>query len=160
MRPRWLTTPSTTSLTASEIVTSQAKADPAPPSPCMIPTVSCAASRFTSTQATWAPLRANRTAVAFPLPHPGPTEPAPNRIATLPSRRFVTGTPERAVSFSDQASSFPPEEHRTFTLHRASKSANLHRARYWLGVREDEAALTLLPRDDRGRCRPAPRGLC
>src|SRR3954453_18454541 len=149
MRPRWLTTSSTTSLTASEIVTSQAKADPAPPSPCMIPTVSCAASRFTSTQTTWAPLRANRTAVAFPLPHPGPTEPAPNRIATLPSRRFVTGTPEITVSSSDQASSFLLRSSELLLYTGRPRAQICTRTRYWLGVREDEAALTLLPRDDR-----------
>jgi hypothetical protein len=54
----------------SEFITSQAKAVAALPSPWMMSTVSWAASRFTSTQTTWAPLRANRTAVALPLPHP------------------------------------------------------------------------------------------
>src|SRR3954462_325151 len=67
----------------------------------MIPQVSSAASRLRSTAATTAPSRANWTAVAFPFPHPGPTEPAPKTIAIFPSRRpgnvfLLLRSPDRA----------------------------------------------------------------
>src|SRR3954466_12869339 len=39
---------------------------------------------FVSTAKTRAPSSAKRVAIARPLPHPGPTEPAPVTIATLP----------------------------------------------------------------------------
>ena len=71
------------SATASESVTSRPWAEARPPSPRMIPTVPSAADRLMSTQATRAPLRANRAAVALPLPQPGPTEPAPKTMAIL-----------------------------------------------------------------------------
>src|SRR3954454_8600191 len=44
-----------------------------------------------STQNTFAPSRAIATAVALPLPQPGPLEPAPTIIATLSFRRLATG---------------------------------------------------------------------
>src|SRR5450631_4481380 len=55
----------------------------------MILTVSSAAAPLRSTQNTCAPSRAKVTAVALPLPQPGPIEPAPTTIAVLPLRRFI-----------------------------------------------------------------------
>src|SRR5882672_9588973 len=69
--------------------TSAVKAVALPPSPVMIFTVSSAAAALRSTQNTCAPSRANVTAVALPLPQPGPIEPAPTTMATLPLRRFI-----------------------------------------------------------------------
>src|SRR4051794_31145496 len=53
----------------------------------MIFTVSSAAAPLRSTQNTCAPARAKVTAVALPLPQPGPIEPAPTTIAVLPLSR-------------------------------------------------------------------------
>src|SRR3978361_760681 len=55
----------------------------------MIPAVSAAAAALRSTQNTCAPSRANVTAVALPLPQPGPIEPAPTTIAVLPLSRCI-----------------------------------------------------------------------
>src|ERR1700722_4402028 len=66
---------------------SAAKAIALPPSEAMISTVSVAAAALRSAQNTCAPSRAKVTAVAFPLPQPGPIEPAPTTIAVLPLRR-------------------------------------------------------------------------
>src|SRR5437763_11676667 len=55
----------------------------------MIFTVSSAAAALRSTQNTCAPSRAKVTAVALPLPQPGPIEPAPTTIATLPLSRSI-----------------------------------------------------------------------
>src|SRR6202790_2662296 len=55
----------------------------------MISTVSLAAVLLRSTQNTCAPSRANVTAVALPLPQPGPIEPAPTTIAILPLSRSI-----------------------------------------------------------------------
>src|SRR5262245_35647153 len=55
----------------------------------MILTVSSAAAPLRSTQNTCAPSRAKVTAVALPLPQPGPIEPAPTTIAVLPLSRFI-----------------------------------------------------------------------
>src|SRR5262245_41762964 len=63
-----------------------------PPSCAMMPAVSCAAARLRSTQKTCAPSRANTTAVALPLPQPGPIDPAPMTSATLPFRRGIGGS--------------------------------------------------------------------
>src|SRR5258708_24784674 len=60
-----------------------------PPSDVMIFTVSSAAAALRSTQNTCAPSRANVTAVALPLPQPGPIEPAPTTIAVLPLSRSI-----------------------------------------------------------------------
>src|SRR6186713_75726 len=57
----------------------------------MMPAVSSAAARLISTQRTFAPSRAKQTDVALPLPQPGPLEPAPSTIATLPLRRSAIG---------------------------------------------------------------------
>src|SRR5580658_4323675 len=73
--------------TSAALVTSARNARASPPSPVMMAAVSCAAARFTSAQNTLAPSRAKVTAVALPLPHPGPIEPAPTTIAVLPERR-------------------------------------------------------------------------
>ena len=60
-----------------------------PPSPliCCASFSARSASRFTST--TFAPSRAKVTAVALPLPQPGPIEPAPTTIAVLPLSRSI-----------------------------------------------------------------------
>jgi hypothetical protein len=55
----------------------------------MIFTVSSAAAVLRSTQNTCAPSRANVTAVALPLPQPGPIEPAPTTIAVLSLSRCI-----------------------------------------------------------------------
>src|SRR4051812_27217636 len=69
--------------------TSAVKAAAFPPSPEMILTFSPAAAPLRSTQNTCAPSRANVTAVALPLPQPGPIEPAPTTIAVLPLSRGI-----------------------------------------------------------------------
>jgi hypothetical protein len=71
-------------------VTSAAKAEARPPSPAMVLTVSSARSICASTQSTAAPSRAKRMAAALPLPRPGPREPDPATMATLPARRPLT----------------------------------------------------------------------
>src|SRR6516162_3259310 len=53
----------------------------------MIWTVSFAASSLISAHNTFAPSRANKTAVGFPLPQPGPTDPAPTTRAILSCKR-------------------------------------------------------------------------
>src|SRR5262245_903763 len=58
----------------------------------MMPTVSSAAAGLRSTQNTCAPSRAKVTAVALPLPQPGPMEPAPTTIATLPLSRSIASS--------------------------------------------------------------------
>src|SRR6202049_1201010 len=55
----------------------------------MIFTVSSAAALLRSTQNTCAPSLAKVTAVALPLPQPGPIEPAPTTIAVLPLSRCI-----------------------------------------------------------------------
>src|ERR1700681_1843646 len=60
-----------------------------PPSEAMMFAVSSAAARLRSTQNTCAPSRANVTAVALPLPQPGPIEPAPTTSAVLPLSRSI-----------------------------------------------------------------------
>src|SRR5215470_2843999 len=69
--------------------TSAVKAAALPPSDLMILTVSSAAAPLRSTQNTCAPSRAKVTAVALPLPQPGPIDPAPTTIAVLPLSRFI-----------------------------------------------------------------------
>src|SRR5215831_4690642 len=67
----------------------------------MIWTVSFAATSFTSAHTTFAPSRANVTAVAFPLPQPGPIDPAPTTSATLSFSRSamsVLALPEVAFA--------------------------------------------------------------
>src|SRR4030088_3485687 len=59
----------------------------------MIFTVSSAAAALRSTQNTCAPSRAKVTAVALPLPQPGPIEPAPTTIAVLPLSRCIEFPP-------------------------------------------------------------------
>src|ERR1700722_19169326 len=54
-----------------------------PPSFSMMEIVSLTAAPLMSTRNTSAPCRANSVAVARPLPHPGPTDPAPVTIATF-----------------------------------------------------------------------------
>src|SRR4051794_39627614 len=72
-------------------VTSARNGSASPPSPEMMLAVSSAAARLMSTQKTFAPSRAQATAVALPLPQPGPIEPAPTINATLSFRRLATG---------------------------------------------------------------------
>src|SRR5882762_10869107 len=59
----------------------------------MILTVSSAAAALRSTQNTCAPSRAKVTAVALPLPQPGPIEPAPTTIAVLSLSRSIDCPP-------------------------------------------------------------------
>src|SRR2546428_10119284 len=59
----------------------------------MISTVSFAAAALRSTQNTCAPSRAKVTAVALPLPQPGPIDPAPTTIAVLPLSRCIDFSP-------------------------------------------------------------------
>src|SRR5205085_1766689 len=91
MRPKAATQAFTIASTSSFLVTSARNGSASPPSPVMMLAVSSAALRLTSTQNTFAPSRANVTAVALPLPQPGPIEPAPTTIATLFFRRSGTG---------------------------------------------------------------------
>src|SRR6266550_8923008 len=69
--------------------TSAVKEDALLPSDLMMVTVSSAAAWLRSTQNTCAPSRAKITAVALPLPQPGPIEPAPTTIAVLPLSRAI-----------------------------------------------------------------------
>src|ERR1700693_3591502 len=68
---------------------SATKAVALPPSEVMISTASLAAAALRSTQNTCPPSRAKVTAVALPLPQPGPIEPAPTTIAVLPLSRSI-----------------------------------------------------------------------
>src|SRR6201992_3771363 len=79
--------------TSAAFETSAVNAVALPPSPVMIFTVSSAAAALRSTQNTCAPSRAKVTAVALPLPQPGPIEPAPTTIATLPLSRSTAASP-------------------------------------------------------------------
>ena len=63
-------------------LTSAVKVSAVPPSRATIAAVSPAAAASMSTASTRAPSRANSTAAALPLPHPGPTDPAPTTMAT------------------------------------------------------------------------------
>src|ERR1700676_3508260 len=72
----------------------------------MISTVSLAAVLLRSTQNTCAPSRANVTAVALPLPQPGPIEPAPTTIAVLPLSRCIDFLPDLLVIVRTPASSW------------------------------------------------------
>src|ERR1051325_6208156 len=58
-----------------------------PPSPLILAADYSAAARVTAAPNTVAPSRAKVTAVALPLPQPGPIEPAPATSATLSFRR-------------------------------------------------------------------------
>src|ERR1051325_5864077 len=91
MRPKSATHAVTIASAASLLVTSARNGSARPPSPEMMFAVSSAAARLMSTQNTLAPSRAQATAVAFPLPHPGPIEPAPTINATLSFSRLATG---------------------------------------------------------------------
>src|SRR5687768_4554514 len=73
--------------TSAAFEASQPNASAMPPSPRMISAVSSAAAALMSAQSTLAPSRANSTAVALPLPQPGPIDPAPPTSAVLPARR-------------------------------------------------------------------------
>src|SRR4030042_6482703 len=80
-------------LTSSDLDTSTFWMAHIPRSFSMIPFVSSAAGRLISMAKTFAPWRANNTEVALPLPHPGPTDPAPVTIATLFfNRSTILGT--------------------------------------------------------------------
>src|SRR5688572_6031076 len=87
MRPKRSRQAATARSTSADRDASACQASASPPSPRMISTVSRAAPSFTSTQKTRAPSRAKSTAVALPLPQPGPTEPAPITSAVLPASR-------------------------------------------------------------------------
>src|ERR1044072_5838879 len=91
MRPKSAMQALTIASTSSFLVTSARNGSARPPSREMMFAVSSAAARLTSTQNTFAPSRAQATAVALPLPQPGPIEPAPTINATLSFRRLATG---------------------------------------------------------------------
>ena len=78
----------TIAFTSASSETSARNVTQVPPSPAMIRRVSSAAPGSISTARTLARSRANRTAAALPVPHPGPAVPAPVTIATLSFRRF------------------------------------------------------------------------
>src|SRR5882672_1776308 len=86
--------------TSLELAASAVNAVAAPPSEVMISTVCCAAAWLRSTQNTCAPSRAKVTAVALPLPQPGPIEPAPTTIAVLPLSRSIDFLLPVSFSFS------------------------------------------------------------
>src|SRR6266567_7504747 len=73
-------------------VTSAAKTPASPPSVAICFAVSSALSALRSTQSTRAPSRAKSSAAALPLPRPGPRDPAPVTMATLPFRRPGMGS--------------------------------------------------------------------
>src|SRR6201991_1442538 len=75
--------------TSPALLTSAVNATALPPSERMMAAVSSAAAPLRSTHSTCAPSRANVTAVALPLPQPGPIEPAPTTIAVLPLSRGI-----------------------------------------------------------------------
>ncbi len=84
IRPYSLVHPRTSASQSRSCVTSASKAAAAPPSSSIIAFVSRADCRFRSTRRTLAPSRANRSAVARPLPIVSPGVcPAPTTIATL-----------------------------------------------------------------------------
>src|SRR6202051_3470569 len=75
--------------TSPALLTSAVNATAGPPSDRMMAAVSAAAAPLRSTQNTCAPSRAKVTAVALPLPQPGPIEPAPTTTAVLPLSRCI-----------------------------------------------------------------------
>ena len=87
--PQRSATAGITRATWAPSVTSAVSTAQTPPSDAMISRVASAAAGSRSSAMTRAPSRAKSTAVARPLPQPGPTEPAPVINATLPSRRPV-----------------------------------------------------------------------
>src|SRR5581483_9746396 len=93
MRPKALRHAATIASISAGRETSAVNAVALPPSPRMILAVSSAAAPLRSTQNTCAPSRAKVTAVALPLPQPGPIEPAPTTIATLPLSRSIARSP-------------------------------------------------------------------
>src|SRR5450432_1418619 len=92
-RPKVLRHAATIASTSPALAASAVKAAALPPSAAMILTVSSAAAPLRSTQNTCAPSRAKVTAVALPLPQPGPIEPAPTTIAVLPLSRCIDFSP-------------------------------------------------------------------
>src|SRR5438093_10171234 len=98
--------------------TSAVKEDALLPSDLMMLTVSSAAAALRSTQNTCAPSRAKVTAVALPLPQPGPTEPAPTTIAVLPLSRPIVFS----LSFLSYSLSFAGAHDRDIGSDRISKN--------------------------------------
>src|SRR6266851_2381112 len=95
MRPQVSTHLVTRPATSDDCDTSARHDTQMPPSASMIALVSATASSLMSTRKTLAPSRAKSTAVALPLPQPGPLEPAPVTTATLPARRPILCRHER-----------------------------------------------------------------
>src|SRR6478736_5443260 len=87
MRPNASRHASIIALTEALGVTSHSCALMVPPNSATRSSVSFIDSPFLSTAKTLAPSRANSTAVARPLPQPGPMQPAPVTRATLSCRR-------------------------------------------------------------------------
>src|SRR5438270_6124527 len=107
MRPKSAMHAFTIASTSPLLVTSARNGSASPPSPEMMSAVSSAAERLMSTQNTFAPSRAQATAVALPLPQPGPIEPAPTIMATLSLRRLGT---RLLLSFGVQFAQFGFED--------------------------------------------------
>src|SRR5882672_1343767 len=109
--------------TSSARVTSHRCVAIAPPAFFTPSTVSRSRSASRSTAKIFAPSSAKRTAVARPLPQPGPTEPAPVTIATLFARRPVI-----AWSFPEavEAEGIVHQERRAFRLRRRNLGEQVH----------------------------------
>src|SRR6218665_1777355 len=91
MRPNAAMQRATASAMASPRVTSQLRPMKRPPAATTRRSVSAMRSRSRSRPKMLAPSSAKRTAMARPLPQPGPTEPAPVTKAILPARRPLEG---------------------------------------------------------------------
>src|SRR4029079_3654239 len=87
IRPNAARHASIMALTSPLLVTSHSCVLIVPPNSATRSTVSFIESPFLSAANTLAPSRANSTAVARPLPQPGPTQPAPVTSATLSCNR-------------------------------------------------------------------------
>src|SRR5262245_1076733 len=105
MRPQRLTASSTAAFSVASLVTSASKGTHSPRSSAMIAAVSFADSRLLSTASTLAPLRANSSAVARPLPKPSPGPcPAPTTMAILSPSRMVSSILSARAASSPRAS--------------------------------------------------------
>src|SRR3984957_17724116 len=100
MRPKAFRQAATMASTSPARDASAVNAAALPPSAAMMRTVSSAAAALRSTQNTRAPSRANVTAVALPLPQPGPIEPAPTTSAVFPLSRSIDFSPFSPLSLT------------------------------------------------------------
>src|SRR4051812_2796213 len=83
---------------ASALATSPANTEASPPSPLICRASFSARSALRLTSTTLAPSRANRMAVAMPLPTPSPRGAAPVTTATLPFSRSAIAAPYLSLS--------------------------------------------------------------